>query len=668
MMMGHGSTESTAAADAAAQYHNDALADGSACLQAALRYLSFGWSALAVCPRDHVAVGKKHASECKHPGKAPWGPWKEFQDRLPTEAELQKKWRDNPRLNVGLALGPVSGLIRLDVDGRAGEDELRRRSGGDVPPTLEFTSGNGRGLLYAIPPGVELRTTVEPLQVSAELRLQGKGAQSVLPPSRHHSGRRYQWVPGHGPDEIEAAIVPQWVAELMRADRDSARPAARCLGDGDLIPEGQRDTWLTSLAGTLRRRGAAEAAIEAALLAENAARCSPPLAESQVEKIVRSILRYAPAPSVAADGNGQHLDDVDKRNQQHARPNGVPSPGPKEEVISVCLGSVAAEETEWLWKLYIAFRAVNLLDGDPGLGKSTIGIDLAARVSRGCSMPTGPQEQGEPAGVLLLSAEDDLVRTVRPRLDQAGADVERVFSLEAVRLGDDERPPVLPWDLALVEGLIRQHGIRLVVVDPLMAYLDARIDSHSDQHVRRALHRLKLLADKTATAILVLRHLNKLNCAPALYRGGGSIGIIGAARSALVVGRDPNDRTKRVLASNKSNLGPSPKSIYYSLEPSGNVAKIGWGEVCDLTADEILGQPGDRQRQSVLDQCSQAVRDFLSDGPKPVKDLEAAMEVMGHSKRTCERARKKLKVLATKHGLTDVWMAELPPEVEDDDE
>ena len=129
--------------------------DGERCLAAALDYVRRGWSALAICPPDHVGVGKVHGGQCSSPGKAPWGLWKEFQDRLPTEQELTSKWRDNCTLNVGIALGPVSGLIRTDVDGLGGEARLQELSGGDLPITLEFTSGRhngGRGLLYKIPP------------------------------------------------------------------------------------------------------------------------------------------------------------------------------------------------------------------------------------------------------------------------------------------------------------------------------------------------------------------------------------------------------------------------------------------------------------------------------------------------------------------------------------
>ena len=289
-----------------ADYLRRRQADGAACFEYALRYLrEFAWSVLAVCPPDHAGVGRTHGEHCQSPGKAPWGPWKEFQERLPTAEELRRKWHDNPTLNVGLALGPVSDLIRVDVDGPAGEQRLLQISGGFVPSTLEFTSGRangGRGLLYKIPPGADLRTTVERRgQPKQELRFQAKGAQTVLPPSRHPEGGLYGWVPGCSPWEIEAAPAPEWLLAQLQHPRRDGKEATPCLAEGEKIEEGERDTVLTSMAGTMRRRGFSVEAIAAALLVENKRRCQPPLDEAQVNKIAESVGRYEPAELTRAD-------------------------------------------------------------------------------------------------------------------------------------------------------------------------------------------------------------------------------------------------------------------------------------------------------------------------------------------------------------------------------
>src|SRR5262249_33401025 len=154
------------------------------------------------------------------------------------------------------------------------------------------------GLLFAIPKDVELRTTARPLQVSAELRLQGPGAQTVLPPSRHASGRRYRWVEGHGPGEIDPASAPDWIIRLMSAGSRGGNSKSRRRGGredhGERISEGARNTTLASLAGAMRRRGMGEAAIRAALREENSRRCDPPMDVAEVDAIAGSMVRYPP--------------------------------------------------------------------------------------------------------------------------------------------------------------------------------------------------------------------------------------------------------------------------------------------------------------------------------------------------------------------------------------
>jgi putative DNA primase/helicase len=304
--------------DAAGDYHRQRLTDGTACLDAAFAYLKLGWAPLALCPPDHVGVAnvnKKHSRECDHPGKVPWFAWKGFQDRPPTEAEVRGWWRQLPNSNVGIALGPVSGLVRVDVEGEAGEVRLAELSNGNLPPTLEFASGRedgtGRGLLYRIPEGVPLRTSYESHGKKQELRFQAKGAQTVLPPSRHKDGNLYAWTPGHGPEEIEAAPMPAWLLHELAATRGQSRQA-RALADGGPIPQGARNTTLTSMAVTMRLRGFSREAIEAALLIENEARCDPPLEGEQVRKIARSVARYEPE---AVRGCG--------RGRARARPQGI---------------------------------------------------------------------------------------------------------------------------------------------------------------------------------------------------------------------------------------------------------------------------------------------------------------------------------------------------------
>jgi hypothetical protein len=194
--------------------------------------------------------------------------------------------------------------VRLDVDGGQGEAMLLQASGGDLPATLEIVSGAGRGLLYAIPAGVRLRPTHQHgEQIHSGLSLLGEGAQTVMQPSRHKSGRRYRWAQGRGPDDIAAAPLPAWAVALM-ADRCRARSAPGSLQAGQRVREGGRNNVLTSLAGTMRRRGFSAEAIEAALLVENGLRCEPPLGEEEVRAIAASVGGYTSADDASAEAAG----------------------------------------------------------------------------------------------------------------------------------------------------------------------------------------------------------------------------------------------------------------------------------------------------------------------------------------------------------------------------
>jgi hypothetical protein len=279
----------------------DSVKDGKRCLEAALDYAELGWSVHALCPpgTGHEGMSDKHRERCGNPGKVPWDFWKKLQEKPQSADEIRDQWRRVPCSNVGLLLGPVSGLVRIDMDGPSAEAALLKLSGGSVPETLEFTSGKGRGLLFAIPAGVELKTTPKTGGLNladGELRCQAKGAQTVLPPSRHENGKRYRWKEGHGPGEIEAAPMPDWMIQAMRADnpeRNGRTTTKVPQTDGTITTGGRRD-WLTSQAGKMRRIGFEQEEIAAALLVLNDKHCKPVVEEKLVLGIAKSILRYHP--------------------------------------------------------------------------------------------------------------------------------------------------------------------------------------------------------------------------------------------------------------------------------------------------------------------------------------------------------------------------------------
>jgi AAA domain len=332
----------------------------------------------------------------------------------------------------------------------------------------------------------------------------------------------------------------------------------------------------------------------------------------------------------------------------------------------VRLQDVPPEAVSWLWRGYLPRGKVVVLDGDPGLGKSVLTLDIAARVSTGALMPDG----SEPVkgGVLILSAEDGLGDTIRPRLDAAGADCFQVVTITEIDWADDEgdvhgRIVSIPADLDTIEDVITEHGVVLMILDVLMAYLGSNVNSHRDQDVRRALTPPAMMAERTGCCVLVLRHLNKSGGASAIYRGGGSIGIVGAARAGFMVGIDPADETgrRRVLAAVKCNLGPEPPALAYHLitDPEHGCARVCWDGISDTRASALLSDPGSDEDRSDRDQAAVWLTDYLTDNGGEAKggDIIRAARREGIAERTLRRARDRAGVTFGRAGFGSgsVW-------------
>jgi len=345
----------------------------------------------------------------------------------------------------------------------------------------------------------------------------------------------------------------------------------------------------------------------------------------------------------------------------------------RQEEVGRLLSDVEPEEVSWLWPSWLALGKLALVDGDPGLGKSAVTVDLSARASAGKAFPDGAE--CEPVGVVLLSAEDGLADTIRPRLDAAGADTSKILALATVpdENGHD-RLLSIPEDLEFIEKGIRRVGARLVVVDPLMAFLSSETNSHRDQDIRRALAPLAGLAERTGTAVLVVRHLNKASANNPLYRGGGSIGIIGAARMAFVVGKDPRDENRRVLASTKNNLAMPPQSLMFGLEEaeSGSV-RVNWLGQSEVSAKDLLATPQDQEHADARSDAIEFLNEVLGDGPVAASQVKEEAEDAGIKERTLARAKKTARVITYREGETGKrgkgqWLWKLPVvDVVDDD-
>src|SRR5215213_5696162 len=329
--------------------------------------------------------------------------------------------------------------------------------------------------------------------------------------------------------------------------------------------------------------------------------------------------------------------------------------------IGTLLAEVQAETVEWLWERRIPLGKITVLDGDPDNGKSVLTTDLAARVTVGKAMPYGFGKIFPQAGVVILSAEDGVGDTIRPRFDAAGGDPSRV-----VILGNED-PFGIPEDLPELERAIKRVGAKLVIIDPIMAFLGENINSNSDKDVRSALKPLKQLAERTGAAVVIVRHLNKTPGGNVLYRGGGSIGIIGAARSGLIVGPHPHDEELRILASQKHNLSMPPESLSYritSAPDNPDAAAIVYKGVTEMNAKDILKPPVEEEERSALEEAKDFLLEALETGKKPAEDLKKDAAA-GISVSTLKRAKKVLGVEAKKEGANWYWH---PPKPEGGDD
>ncbi len=321
---------------------------------------------------------------------------------------------------------------------------------------------------------------------------------------------------------------------------------------------------------------------------------------------------------------------------------------------------IPRETVRWLWPGRIPAGKLTVIEGDPATAKSTMTLDLAARVTRGSGWPDGSPGH-DPASVLLLSAEDGWGDTIRPRLEAAGADLDRCVCVAAREVDGEHgpilRPVVLPDDIGWVTRLIEGTEAAMVVIDVLAAYLSERVDSHKDQSVRRLLHHLSAAADSTGAAIVLIRHHNKAPGSPALYRGGGSIGIIGAARAGYAVIRDPDDADHRLMATVKSNLASEAPTWGYSLVdvPELSVAKIQWDSSPDdrSVSDLLAGS-----QSSTLAEATTWLTAWRAEHPGavPAAALAADATEAGFSTSTVQRARKRLGLRTRKTG--DGWLIE----------
>ena len=320
----------------------------------------------------------------------------------------------------------------------------------------------------------------------------------------------------------------------------------------------------------------------------------------------------------------------------------------EQHPVLIRASEVVSTPVQWLWDGWLPAGKIVLLEGNPGCGKSTLAIDLVASITTGRPLPSG--EATDPVDALIFSAEDGIEDTIRPRLDAAGADVDKVH------LWEPSSPMFqLPRTANWLRDKILEHDIRLVVLDTLLSFLGAGINSHHAQDVRRALTPVFQVSSETGATVLALRHLSKSAGMSAMNRGMGSIAFTGLARAVWHAGTHP-DEEGMVLSIVKNNLAVTQRSRRYTVVDNAGHPVIAWGDTCDLVADDLVVEAN--HAPSALDDATDWLEEVLSSGHVPANQLNEDAVHAGISEATLRRAKKRLGVKSNRINSRSYW--ELP--------
>ena len=308
------------------------------------------------------------------------------------------------------------------------------------------------------------------------------------------------------------------------------------------------------------------------------------------------------------------------------------------------MSDVQLQEIEWLWYPFIPYGKLTIIQGDPGDGKTTLVLNIAAKLSKGEGLDENMQI-AEPINIIYQTAEDGLADTVKPRLELAGADCEKIMVI------DESEKSLSMIDERLEEAIVKT-GARLLILDPIQAYLGGGMDMNRANEARDMTKKLGALAEKTKCAIILIGHMNKAAGNKAAYRGIGSIDFFAVARSVLLVGRIEGEANTRAVVQIKNNLAAFGHAKAFELSKSG----FQWLGDYEITVDEVLG--GIAPKANKMEQAKKILRE-LAETQNAVQSNEVfeLAEEHGISKRTMDNAKKELGIKAKK--INNAWYWEL---------
>lgn len=319
----------------------------------------------------------------------------------------------------------------------------------------------------------------------------------------------------------------------------------------------------------------------------------------------------------------------------------------KEEIKKnyniINMEDVEVREVNWLWYPYIPYGKITIVQGDPGEGKTTFILQLASLLTKGEALPCENEiKHKQPINVIYQNAEDGLEDTIKPRLLEAGADCKRVLVI------DESIDGLCMTDERLVRA-IKENKAKMVILDPIQAYLGADVDMHRANEIRPVLKQLGNIAEEYGCAVILIGHMNKSSGSKTTYRGLGSIDFQATARSVLVVGRIKDDTDLRVIAHDKSSLAPEGKSIAFRMDRENGFT---WEGIYDISVEELL--LGESRGQKTKD-AKAFLSEALSEGQLSCNDITEAAKKRGIKKKTLWNAKKEMNIDSVKVGNQWYW-------------
>ena len=551
-----------------------------------------------------------------------------FKDATTDPAQIEKWWTRNPSANIGIATGTISnGLVAIDMD----VDKIKGKDGYHafldwcednflmLPDSwLSITGRGGYHLFYRsefeVPSRIGWLTDVD---------IRADGAYIVAPPSIHPNGNAYEWE--QSPEEYSLVttsdIDVEYVMNCVIASKASNKEPLKI---PDEIPEGHRDDLMFKIACKYQSMGMSDEAMLAALLAENQARCKPPLSDKEIRQKVKQAQKYAKGDTVSVDVKA---DAVAQRKTYGKTGCKIEENITEYDLDMPVLDSFEERSKEWLVPYYIPKGAVTLLCSDGGIGKTTLWCDTLAAFTTGRTTIFDkaneiPFHSGRTYDVMYFSKEDPTEEVLKQKLRDAGADQKRIrcFGL------DDPRLNKIWYGSLLLEELVKKYRPSIIVFDTLQAFLPEGVDMAKRKDMRDALNPLNALGAQFGTAFLMVMHTNK-SANSGRKRMADSSDIWDLGRSALMAGRT-KDENICYLSHEKSNYGRLQKTILFSvtdigIEYKGTSKKRDRDYVAEGT---IVSVPSPK-----MDEAKDFILENIKEDGVEIKELEAMAKAAGQS-------------------------------------